>query len=536
VSLDEADIPSLAANKAASLPDLPESWVWATPEDLASDDQYSLAIGPFGSNLKVEDYRDGGVPLVFVRNIRSRSFDGPVTRYVSPRKADELKAHWVDPGDVLITKMGDPPGDACIYPTGRPMAVITADCIKFRVNRTILEPKFSEYAINSDIVRQQMLGITQGVAQLKVSLARFKTIALPLPPLNEQRRIVAEIETQFTRLDAAVAALERSRANLKRYRAAVLKAACEGRLVPTEAEIARAQGRDFESGELLLDRIAEERRLIGGNGRRSRNEEPAKLESDHMVTLPMGWSSARAEQICDFITKGTTPAAYKLHDGAGDIPFIKVYNLTTNGRLDFSFKPTFISVDTHEQELGRSRVRPGDVLMNIVGPPLGKVSIVPDTYPEWNMNQAVAVFRPMPSYDRRFLSICLLNDETVSWAIRRAKATAGQFNLTLEICRDLPLPVPPLAEQHRIVAEVERRLSVVEEMEKTIDANLKRAERLRQAILARAFAGKLVPQDPTDGPASVLLERIRAQRTNEESSIGRSPRNRKKQATQPELW
>ena len=100
----------------------------------------------------------------------------------------------------------------------------------------------------------------------------------------------------------------------------------------------------------------------------------------------------------------------------------------------------------------------------------------------------------------------------MSWAIRRAKATAGQFNLTLEICRDLPLPLPPLAEQRRIVAEVERRLSVVQEVDAVIAANLARAERLRQSILKQAFEGKLVPQDPNDEPASVLLERIKAHR------------------------
>src|SRR5207249_1859770 len=136
---------------------------------------------------------------------------------------------------------------------------------------------------------------------------------------------------------------------------------------------------------------------------------------------------------CEFITKGTTPKANKLFSGAGDVPFIKVYNLTFDGTLDFSINPTFVSKETHAGELARSKVFPGDVLMNIVGPPLGKVSIVPDAFPEWNMNQAVARFRPLEFCDRKYLSIALRTEGVLSWAVKRAKATAGQFNLTLEI-------------------------------------------------------------------------------------------------------
>jgi type I restriction enzyme, S subunit len=310
----------------------------------------------------------------------------------------------------------------------------------------------------------------------------------------------------------------------------VLKAACEGRLVPTEAELARGavgagapRPYEYEPADVLLKRILAERRV------RWEDEHPGKKyvesaapETDGLPVLPEGWCWARAEQLCDFITKGTTPAANKLFSGAGDVPFIKVYNLTDLGHLDFSIHSTFVGRQTHTGELARSRVYPGDVLMNIVGPPLGKVSIVPDQHPQWNVNQAIAIFRPMPSYDRRFLCYCLLTKQILAWAVQRAKATAGQFNLTLEICRNLPLPVPPLTEQHRIVAEVERRLSVVAELEATVTANLARAGRLRQAVLKRAFEGRLVAQDPSDEPAEVLLAGIRAARTTV-GATGRSP-------------
>ncbi|MBW2608360.1 MAG: restriction endonuclease subunit S [Deltaproteobacteria bacterium] len=234
--------------------------------------------------------------------------------------------------------------------------------------------------------------------------------------------------------------------------------------------------------------------------------EPQK-PSEFYLDLPTSWIEVRAEQICDFITKGTTPKAIKLYSDKGEIPFIKVYNLTNTGRLDFSIKPTFISNDTNENELARSRVYPGDVLMNIVGPPLGKISVIPNSFGEWNINQAIAIFRAMPSYKNLLLSYFLLSDTVLSWAVRRAKATAGQFNLTLEICRNLPIPVPPAEEQVTIIKLLEQLFTIIDGIEKEVDRSLIRADRLRQSVLKKAFAGKLVSRNNNDESAKNPLKR-----------------------------
>jgi type I restriction enzyme S subunit len=165
---------------------------------MSAGEPYSLAIGPFGSSLKVSDYKTEGIPLVFVRNIRSGIFGAENTAYVSVDKAAELSAHAVDAGDILITKMGDPPGDVCRYPANCPPAVITADCIKLRLTKFDVDPSFIEYAIASRVVQDQILSITKGVAQLKVNLANFSSIALPLPPFAEQIRIVAEVDRHLS--------------------------------------------------------------------------------------------------------------------------------------------------------------------------------------------------------------------------------------------------------------------------------------------------------------------------------------------------
>jgi type I restriction enzyme S subunit len=488
--------------------DLPPGWNESKLDDCC------LVIQ--GQSPPGDTYNESGVGLPFFQGKAEFGELYPTARKwcTSPTKIAE--------GDDVLISVRAPvgptnlsPGTACI---GRGLAAIRP------LGGTT--PKYTLYALRNSV--DALMENATGSTFDAISGGQLRMHCIRLAPTREQGRIVAEIEKQFTRLDAAVAALKRVQANLKRYRAAVLRAACEGRLVPTEADLAREQGRRYETGEQLLARILEERRAkweadqcarMHASGKSPKNEdwkkkykEPEPPDTSNLPRLPEGWVWARAEQICDFITKGTTPSSDKLFEGTGDVPFIKVYNLTDRGVLDFTVKPTFIEKDTHAGELARSLVLPGDVLMNIVGPPLGKVSIVPDLFPEWNVNQAVAIFRPITGLDRRYLVALLLCEDILRWAIQRAKATAGQFNLTLEICRDLPLPLPPGSEQVRVIEGMEACLSAAESAEHTLEADVRRADRLRQSILKRAFEGKLVPQDPNDEPATVLLERIRAER------------------------
>ncbi len=211
------------------LPEIPVSWTWSSPAQLSAPEDYSLGIGPFGSNLKVSDYTDAGVPLVFVRHIRANDYD-LTPKFVSEEKASELKAHSVDPGDLLITKMGEPPGDAALYPESRPHAIITADCIKLRLTNLIISKSFFVDAINSELVAKQIAPITRGVAQKKISLDRFRDIALPLPPLAEQQQIVAEVETRITAIDQLEAELDRQLTRSNRLRQSTLASAFPGQL------------------------------------------------------------------------------------------------------------------------------------------------------------------------------------------------------------------------------------------------------------------------------------------------------------------
>lgn len=200
---------------------LPAKWIWAFPDQLSKPVSNALTIGPFGSNLVVSDYTTNGTPLVFVKDIRSEFADRP-KHYISTEKAAELRGHSTGPGDLLITKMGDPPGDTAIYPPGRPRAVITADCIKWTLEETLVVVRYLYFAIRAPLIASQITEITKGAAHQKVSLKRFRGIYIPLPPLDEQHRIVAKIDELMALCDQLEAKLIATQTNSRRLLEAVL--------------------------------------------------------------------------------------------------------------------------------------------------------------------------------------------------------------------------------------------------------------------------------------------------------------------------
>ncbi|NOT55652.1 MAG: hypothetical protein HOP18_13715 [Deltaproteobacteria bacterium] len=318
-------------------------------------------------------------------------------------------------------------------------------------------------------------------------------ILLPVAPLPKQRRIVAEIEKQFTRLEAGVAALRRVQANLKRYRAAVLKAACEGRLVPTEAELVRLKPEtrnlnpEFETGEALLVRILAERRQNWQG--RGQFKEPAVTDTTKLAQLPEGWTWATLDALGE-IKGGITKDQNRKHTApARSVPYLRVANVQ-RGYIDLTEVKEIV---TTEDEIQALALKPGDILFNEGGDrdKLGRGWVWNGELPECiHQNH---VFRAR-------LYVAALSPKLVSWYANtfgqqfffdEGKHTTNLASISMTKLKGLPVPIPPPAEQTRIVAEVERRLSVVEELEAVVSANLQRATRLRQSILQKAFTGEL---------------------------------------------
>lgn len=459
---------------------LPSGWVLTKLGDVIGSIKGKKPLSLTAEN------NNSAVPYINIEAFEKRVF----TQYTH-----ESGLPLCNPKDVLIVW----DGARCGLVGKGASGVIGSTLAKLIANELDTQYLYYFLKANYETINKRPRGV--GIPHVEPNV--FWNISFPLAPLPEQHRIVTEIEELFTRLDVGVDALNKVKLQLKRYRQSVLKAAFEGKLT---AEWREAHQGEIEPASVLLEKIKTERIKSG------KYKELPPLDTSELAELPEGWAWERASALCDLITNGDTPEPQKMFSGSGQIPFIKVYNLTNIGKLNFAHKPTFINYETHNTELNRSKTFPGDILMNIVGPPLGKVSIVPDIYSEWNINQAIVIFRPCHFFDRKLLSYALLTKSVLGWAEKTAKATAGQFNLTLTTCRNLPLPVAPLLEQQKIVQEIERCFSVIDEIEKTIDEGFIQSERLRQSILKQAFEGKLVAQDPNDEPAEKLLERIKAEK------------------------
>ena len=321
----------------------------------------------------------------------------------------------------------------------------------------------------------------------------------------------------FSELDAGVAALERAQAKLKRYRASVLKAAVEGKLT----EEWRRNNPPNEMGEELLRRILVERRnrweeeqlaKFNAKGQKppknwqQKYKEPVEPNTSELPELPEGWCWATVDQI----TAGNRTSAYGvLKPGPeipGGIPLVRVGNIR-NGVVSGQLKRIAPEVASR---YGRTRLRGGELLITLVGA-IGRTAVVPSELSGVNTARAVGVVPISSMLDPRWIELWFRSPLERHRMIGKAHEVARK-TLNLEDVRNATVALPPASELDAIllaVEQTERGLTpTVEHMKESVSFS----GALRQSILKRAFEGRLVRQDPDDEPASVLVERIRAER------------------------
>ncbi len=287
----------------------------------------------------------------------------------------------------------------------------------------------------------------------------------------------------------------------KALRQKILDLAIRGRLVP--------QDPNDEPASVLLQRIREEKERLVKEGKIKKGKKSAKTsDTGHYENVPFdvpgAWEWTTLGEIA-YVASGSTPS--KEHFVPTGIPYIKMYNLR-NQQIDFDFKPQYITEEVHNGKLQRSRTEVGDLIMNIVGPPLGKLALIPPSLPQANFNQAAVLIRPYLYKDILNLYLKYYLEEMTEINSITTRGCAGQVNISLSQSQRMRIPLPPLAEQHRIVAEIERWFSLIDIIESgkaSLQAAVKQA---KSKILDLAIHGKLVPQDPDDEPASELLRRI----------------------------
>ena len=394
-------------------------------------------------------------------------------------------------------------GKTGIYPKDRPPAMIPANLLKVTLNDHFVL-KYVHYYFNSSYFQNQLKTITKATAQPAFGVTNFRKLPLPFAPRNEQKRIVEEIEKQFSRLDEAVANLKRVKANLKRYKASVLKAAVEGKLT----EEWRKANPDVEPANKLLERILAERRKkwkeaelakMKAKGKvpkddewKKKYKEPSQVDETLLPALPDGWGWINFERLAEDI-----PHALKAGPFGSALKKLfyvphgyKIYGQEQVLRNDPTYGDYYIDDDRYEN-LRSCAVKPGDILISLVGT-IGKVLILPENIEPGIVNPRLVKF----SLDRRLVDAnyikMYLQSPYVKYLFSIASHGGTMDILNLTILKEIPIPVPPLEEQNKITEEFERISSIENDFISAIEINEKKSVRLRQSILKKAFSGKLI--------------------------------------------
>lgn len=479
--------------------DLPSSWEWARLSNVG----YELG-------QKVPDKRFTYIDVGGIDSDKGRISD----------RVEKLEA-----GDAPSRARKLVARGTVIYSTVRPyllnIAIVDQDFDPEPIASTafgILHPfeginnRYLFYWLRSAPFTEYVQAGMKGMAYPAINDEKFYTGPIAIPPLAEQKRIVAKVdelmalcdrlETQQQERETQHGAL--ARASLARFadkptpanlqllfhpfytvpsadlRKSILTLAVQGKLVPQDPN-------DEPADELVARVEVEKRRLV--QTKEIKPESPLNPISDKEVfKIPDTWTWIRAGQLCRPISSGSTPDQSVFNTSEG-IPYLKVYNIR-NQTVDFEYKRQFIALQHHEKKMKRSTLLPGDVIMNIVGPPLGKVAIVPDTFPEWNCNQAISFFRPILQELAPYL-YTFLKEGSFLRNIQLI-GTAGQDNISVTKCKYIPIALPPLAEQRRIVAKVEQLMILVDELEAQLTASRTIASKLLEAVVAELTTASLM--------------------------------------------
>ncbi len=488
---------------------MPEGWASTTLGEICTKPQY-------GWTTKASP-REGSIKLVRTTDITKGRIDWKTVPFCTEGPEDEEK-YRLRSGDIVISRAGSV-GASMLLQDPIPRAVFASYLIRFR-SRLGVDPRFVGFFLKSARYWAAVHGSASGIALPNVNAKKLAALDLPLPPLPEQHRIVARIESLFTELDEGVAALKRAEANLERYRASVLKAAVEGRLT----EQWRRENPPEETGPELLGRVLTERRKcweaeqlakFAAKGRKpprnwkAKYKEPAAPDTDTLPELPEGWCWATVDQVGQ-VGSGITKGGKKRDAIRRPVPYLRVANVQ-RGHLDLSVIKTILASDA---EIHRYSLKSGDVLFNEGGDrdKLGRGWVWSGDLAECLHQNHVFRVRPfLRDYSSDFLSH-YGNSAGQEWFFRRATQSVNLASINQTVLRSLPVPLPPLREQQHIVRRLANALENAETAGSQFTRQLNRATILRQSILKRAFDGRLVPQDPADEPTSVLLERIRAER------------------------
>jgi type I restriction enzyme S subunit len=445
-----------------------EDWVLTSLESIAEGDN-AIVDGPFGSNLKRSDYIEKtpeSVPVLTTKNLEGDYSENTV-RFISREKYYTLKRSTVRSGDIIVAKIGSI-GKNGVYPDNHPDAIIPANLLKFTVSRYVSR-RYVRHFINSHEFQSKLKEISTATAQPAFNVTKFRKLSIPLPPLPEQRAIVAKIEQLFSELDNGIANLKAAQEKLEIYRQAVLKKAFEGELTK------------------------EWRRKIGN--------------INHVM------KKVRLDEISDIGTGSTPKKGNDNYWIDGTVPWITSKELNN----DFVDSPSDFITETALRETNCKIFPVGTLLIALYGEGKTRGKSSELRIPAAT-NQAIAAIQlhkdhsESKDYIKAFL-------QKNYHEIRMVSSGGVQPNLNCGKIKEIEIPYPDIAEQKEIVNEIERRISIYQNAVDQLKGSEILANVLKQSILKKAFSGQLLNTTELDAckqeadwePASKLLERIKSE-------------------------
>jgi len=466
--------------------DMPEGWAGTTVGEVSTQIQYGYTAsassevdGP--KFLRITDIQDGLVDWKTVPSCKITS--------------DDIAKFALATGDIVFARTGATTGKSYLI-RSCPAAVFASYLIRLRP-RPPLDPRFLSLFFQTPDYWQLISENVSGNAQPNCNASKLAALPMPLPPLAEQKRIVAKVEKLLARVNAARQRLAKVPALLKRFRQSVLAAACSGKLT---------------------------------EGWRAKSRTP--LEHDE---LPTSWTEQRLADVSLRVTDGTHLPPALAPDG---VPFILIGNIV-NKRIEWDLIRKWVTRETYEKLTARCKPEMGDVLYTAVGATFGQALAVETDRP-FIFQRHIAHIKPNYAKVATGFLVGALNSPAIFAHAQDVAKGAAQPTVTLTDLKEFVIPIPPLAEQHEIVRRVEALLARADRIEKLLATATRRVETLTQTILAQAFRGELVPteaelarQEGRDyEPASALLDRIRSENVLNRQPASPSPTRRAKAVKQ----
>ncbi len=439
---------------------LPKGWSLATIEEIIGADGFVVD----GDWIESKDQNiSGDVRLIQLADIGDGYFKDKSSRFMHYSKAVYLNCTFLQQGDILIARMPDPLGRATIFPyDGENKYVTVVDIAIVRIQGGVLN-KYLLHLLNSPLIRRQILNKQTGTTRKRISRANLSTIHLPIAPLNEQHKIVEQIELFLSRIDQVKMTLNNLVSKIDSYWTALLN---NSFIVPN-----------------------------------------MKFKELDNCTI--------------FIGAGSTPkGGQNIYEEKG-IPFIRSQNVQ-NHYLNLD-NVVYIS-DEIAIKMKRTKIESRDILLNITGASIGRCSEVNEVVVGGNVNQHVCIIRTDDQLSPKYLSL-YLNSSNVQQLIKDYSSGATRESITLSQIKSLPIPVCSIDEQFNTVSELESQYSIIENAKNEIEKNITQLDILQNIILEKAFKGELVPQDINDEPASIFLGKINSEKLQVQHRKKRTSKN-----------